>query len=153
MTDESVRREKLAATAALLAAEVSRLSGQLAESNTRMDRLATHNEALVRQSRKHTWWIYGGAVSLLLDVLLTVVIFVFYDQQANLLAAQKQTTDQLRRSVQNQCGLLGLFVGSYRPESRPPQDRDEYEAAFTLIRAQYRDLGCDSPIVPPAAPR
>lgn len=141
MGETDDRRRALADSAAALTAEVKALTGRIDGSNERLDQLTERNKVLGERARRHSWWIFGTVAGLVLDLVLTVAMFTLFDTQ--------------QRAVRQQCGFLALIVGSYRPESRPPDARPEYERSFTLIREQYDDLRCASvvPIVPPAGPR
>lgn len=140
------RREVLAGAASALTAEVGRLNEQLKESSKRLDALAKRNVALGSRSRTHSWWILGTAAGLLLDVILTFVLFVFFDRQ-------QETSARLERSIGESCAFYALILGSYRPESRPEGPaRAEYEASFVRMRRSYDVLECVDPIVPPAIP-
>lgn len=150
MTADDRRRDDLGARVALFTAEVTRLNGQVAALAESVDVQAESTKALGQRGKRHSLWIFGVVISLVVDVLVTVGLLVFYDQQSELIAQQAATTDRLERSVQETCSLYGLILGSYRPESRPPETRDEYERSFELIRRGYRNLDCQNPIAPPA---
>lgn len=149
---DEARRQELAETAAALAAEVSQLSEHLVNQNVRIAELTGRNDALSERSKTHSAWIFGTVAGLVLDLILTIVVFVFFDRQQETNTRLEATQARLEKSISNQCGFLALAIGSYRPESRPPEGREEYEKAFRLMRDQYRDLNCSAitALVPPA---
>lgn len=83
-----------------------------------------------------------------------VVVFLAGGMSA-LFYQQSQTNarlDDTRSGVL--CPLYSVFLGSYNPSTRAPgTDRDTYEATFAVIRDGYKDLGCTTPLVPPATSR
>lgn len=140
----TAERPQLSAGIAALTGEVVSLNERLADTNESIDGLTASNEQLGQRSRKHSGWILATAVGLFLDLVLSVGLLLFYDQQSEIL-------DRLGISVRESCNLYALFLGSYRPESRPPgPDRETYEANFVQLRESYRVLGCTERIVPPA---
>lgn len=132
---------------ARLAGEVAALNRQLTQMMGSIGDLVASNHVLGRRARRHSGWIFATAAGLILDLVLSVGLVVFYD-------AQTRTIDRLEKSIKNQCGFLALVLGSYRPESRPPEGRQEYDRSFDLMRGQYQDLDCAlfAPLVPPATP-
>jgi hypothetical protein len=122
-TDDS--RRELAATA-------TELSSKVGELRTSIDQLG-------RRTGRAERFIALIGVSLILDVLLTVIVSV-------LIFNQHSTSAR----VDNVCQLYGFVVGSYAPQTRSPgDDREAYEQAFTAMRAGYDALGCTAPLVPP----
>lgn len=143
MIDDDERRRELAENAAALAVEVAGLNSRLEVSATRIAALTRQNAELTKQFNKHKGWIGATVAGLVLDLLLSVIIFLFYNQQADI-------TDRLEISVREQCAFNSIILSSYRPESRPPgQLREEYEAAFAQMRRSYEILQCTDPIIPP----
>lgn len=151
MSDDDRRRE-LAAGAAALATEVAALNERLVEQNEHIAELTERNADLNQRAKRHSGWILATAAGLALDLALTIVMFVFFDQQRETNERVEATQARLETSVKNQCGLLAVFLGAYRPESRPAEGRAAYEAAYQLIRDSYADLACTVRIVPPATP-
>lgn len=153
MAADDERRREIAESAQALAVKVGQLTDRLAESSVQVAALTARNEVLNEKSKKHSAWIWGTAAGLALDLVLSIGLLLFYDRQSELLESVTATQDQVTRSIRNQCGFLALLLGSYRPETRPPAGRAEYEAAFSSMRALYTDLRCDpEAIVPPATP-
>lgn len=145
-TPDEERRESLISSVQALAGEVSRVDAQLGKANTRLAALAARNTQTETQTRRNKRTARLAVIGLLLDWALFGVLFLLFDRES-------ETTDRLEVQVREQCGLLSLFLGSYRPESRASGlDRDTYESNFVQLRQSYRTLGCRSPIVPPATP-
>ncbi len=108
---------------------------------------------LERRTTKNTKIVTLTVLGLLLDLVLSVIVaFTLFNviSTANTLQGTIAEQDHIRTRVL--CPLYGLFLGSYRPESRPAgQDRQEYEVAFASLRTEYNELSCTNPIVPPAS--
>lgn len=93
------------------------------------------SERTQRAEGRLVWVAVAAAIALLLAVAIGVT------------AWRVTTTD---RRVDALCPLLSLSVGSYNPNSRPAgPGRDQYVAAFGVLRQAYSDLGCTQPPVPP----
>ncbi|MGH3966289.1 MAG: hypothetical protein ACRDRY_24095 [Pseudonocardiaceae bacterium] len=101
--------------------------------------------AVTETKAGRSWnWLKGVVPIVAFDLLVAVGMLGGF-------LVQQDTNHRLERAINNQCAQLALFLGSYRPESRPPESRDEYERVFDNLRSQFRDLECDpATIVPPA---
>lgn len=154
MAGEDKRRDELAASAALLSAEVNKLGARLQESSVRVAQLTARNELLDERAKRHSYWIWATALGLVLSLVSIVVLgFVV---QSNWRTSQRleATIARLDKSVRGQCDFNALLLGSYRPESRPAgPDRDAYIAGFARMREIYDDVGCTAAPLPPATPR
>lgn len=132
--DRDAELRQLAADARTLTAGVSRLMGETGQTLT----------GVAERSRRTRRWVYGLAVSLLLDVVLTVVLgFVIHTGQDN-----TARIDRLSSSLRvNLCGELALFVNSDTPQARAAakargDDLAVRDRAFRIIHQSYDSLHC-----------
>lgn len=155
----SADRPELSAGVAALTGEVVTLNEQLLETNESVKELAKSTKKLGETSRTHSKWIYGTVATVIVDVAVTAVVWLLFDQQSTIITQQaaiiqqlESTQRELKISVGESCAFYGLIIGSYRPESRPPgQDRETYEHNFDRMRLSFQRLKCDpGSIVPPA---
>ena len=89
--------------------------------------------------------------SRLVWVAIAAVVAILLAGAIGLTAWRVAATDQ---RVVAMCPVLALFIGAYNPESRPVGNvRDQYVAAFQVLRQSFADLGCTNQPVPPPVTR
>ena len=147
---------------ALVSSEIDRLSTDLGKVNRTVTALQKGSTAAANAQRYAI-----GALILALLLGLTGVIFglvVFNradnavtqsNQNAAIIQQLKDTQLQLTKSVQGQCSLYSLLIGTYNAKSREAYTQGgpiAYDDAFRRMLAVSSDLGCGIP-TPPALPR
>ncbi len=105
--------------------------------------------SLARTARKNRVMIWSLAVSMILDVIITVVLGVVGSGVINNSRRLDQVTKQIsqdntdarRRAL---CPLYGIFKDSRTPEGRAAApDKQQYDHAYDVIEQGYLVLGCD----------
>jgi hypothetical protein len=137
-----LRREDLATAARELKAEVIQLKAEVGNLNIRTQR-----------AEKAT-----ARTAVLIGVLMLIIIGV------GVLGAQRAgvVADQKRQNERVWCPFYSLILGGYAPESRELNPDGTYEGSPRQkyvdgfdgpsgIRAQYGELHCTAPLIPPRA--
>jgi hypothetical protein len=141
-TDAHSRREDLARAARELKKEVADLRGEVNNLNTRTQR-----------AEKAT---FRSAVVIGFLLLIVVVVGVLGVQLYGVV------NDQKRQNERVWCPFYSLILGGYAPESRELNPDGSYEGSARQryvdgfegphgIRAQYGELHCTAPLIPPRA--
>jgi hypothetical protein len=139
---ELLRREDLAKAARELKKEVADLRGEVNNLNTRTQR-----------AEKAT---FRSAVVIGFLLLIVVVVGVLGVQLYGVV------NDQKRQNERVWCPFYSLILGGYAPESRELNPDGSYEGSARQryvdgfegphgIRAQYGELHCTAPLIPPRA--
>lgn len=138
-TDDEVTQ--LALQAGSLLASIDRLNG---DTGAQMVRLA-------QVSRRHRRLIFGLAISLAVDIILTLVLGMGLNELHSTSGQVKDVTTRLNveQTVQKQralCPLYQLFIDSENPTARAqsPGGPAAYDHAFAVIRDGYAALNCQS---------
>jgi hypothetical protein len=149
----------LAKAAPQIVAELDALSE---ESGNQFVSLATRAERDGRQIRRTKRVTWGLAVSVLLDVALSVVsVFLYLQVQSNenANAANQRTTDALAHRLdvaqtttrqKTLCPLYGVLLAAKNPKARAvfPQGPAAYDHVFAVIEEGYDALGCAAVVAP-----
>lgn len=126
-----------------MAEEPSDLVAEAAALVTAVGKLSISVDSLGRRTKRSERAIGFIVISLILDVVLTLVV-------GYLVYGQYDTRNQLHRF----CPLYAFTLGTYAPQTRSAgPDRDGYIQSFSDMRREFELLGCgpDYPLVPGAA--
>lgn len=95
---------------------------------------ATAAEGVAKSNNRR---ILGVTALILLDLIFTVLVFVFYN---NMHTVQQQVL----RAIHEQCSTDNLILASYSARSRAlyPEGPVAYDTAFTKLRQSAERLGC-----------
>lgn len=105
------------------------------------DKSGTQFTSLAKTARRNRMMIQALGVSLVLDVMLTVVMAVFGVQLTSL--TDRLDTTQTTQRQRALCPLYGVFLDSKSDAGRKAApDPDKYDHAFEVIADGYRVLGC-----------
>jgi hypothetical protein len=98
--------------------------------------------SLAKRARTNRRMIQVVAVSVALDILLSVVIGLGWNTLHDL--THRLDVSQTTTRQRTLCPLYGLFLASENPRSRAvyPQGPAAYDAAFQVIRDGYAALDC-----------
>lgn len=129
------------------AESLTRRATELAE---HVGKLRIAIDSLARRAGRSEKVLMITVIGLVLDIFLSVAVMWAYHiqhEQSDQLAANQAQQEKIRNEAV--CPMFALFLGSYSPESRPPEARKSYESAYRQMRTIYTNLACTSPIVPP----
>jgi hypothetical protein len=152
--------EQLAAAAPQIVAELDALSEASGNQFVSLATQSERNGRQIRRTRRLTWTL---AVSVLLDILLSVsmilvVIQVRHNENAN--AANQAATAALAHRLdvaqtttrqKTLCPLYGVLLAAKNPKARAvfPQGPAAYDHTFAVIKQGYDALGCAAFVIQP----
>lgn len=118
------------------ATELSRVVADLGDS---IAELTDRTEGAEERQRRSRNVIRLVVVGVLLNIALSVAVFLNFRNGAELSAAQERTSSQVL------CPLYQILLGSHDPAAREamtPERRARYDEAFAVIQQGARILGC-----------